>query len=99
MLGNVRSTGVVVVSDGRVYVRKVAANYGGYNWSFAKGRLELGLSYEQNALKELREEMGLEAQIIGRLGDYDGDTGTTRFYVGEATGGDIRTFGPETRGH
>jgi 8-oxo-dGTP pyrophosphatase MutT (NUDIX family) len=97
MNANITSSGVVVPStDGRVYVRKVAGGYGGYKWSFAKGRIEPGLTLEQNALKELREEMGLEARIVAVLGDYGGDTGTTRFFIGEATGGDTKDIGPET---
>src|SRR3954451_3833206 len=96
-MSQVTSTGVVVLSDdGRVYVRKVSGGYGGYLWSFAKGRIAPGLSLEENALKELGEEMGLEAHIVDVLDDYAGDTGTTRFFVGEKTGGDISAFGPET---
>ena len=55
------------------------------------------VALEENALKELHEEMGLEARIVGRLGDYKGDTGTTRFFLGEVTGGDTDALGPETR--
>jgi hypothetical protein len=40
--------------------------------------------------------MGLEARIVGTLGDYPGDTGTTRFFIGEPIGGDITRFGHET---
>lgn len=97
MSEQVTSSGVVVfASDGRVYVRKVTHDFGGYKWSFAKGQVELGLLPEENALKELREEMGLEARIVGVLGDYKGDTGTTRFYLGEGTGGDATAYGTET---
>jgi 8-oxo-dGTP pyrophosphatase MutT (NUDIX family) len=97
MADTVTSTGVVVVAgDGRVYVRKVTNAYGGYKWSFAKGKIEHGLTHEENALKELQEEMGLEARIVGCLGDYKGDTGTTRYFLGEFTQGDITAHGPET---
>ena len=93
----VTSSGVVLLdSDGLVYVRKVAGCYGGYKWSFAKGQLVKGMSLEENALRELREEMGLEARIIGELGDYKGDTGFTRFFVGKVTGGDPTAHGKET---
>ena len=98
MADPVTSTGVVVATDERVYVRKVANEFGGYKWSFAKGKMEHGLTHEENALKELQEEMGLEAKIVGCLGDYKGDTGTTRYYLGEFIGGDITAHGPETRG-
>jgi 8-oxo-dGTP pyrophosphatase MutT (NUDIX family) len=95
--GRVTSSGVVLLdAEGRVYVRKVAGGFGGYDWSFAKGRLEPGVSSEENALRELREEMGLEARIVGVLGDYEGTTGVTRFYVGEVTGGDPGAHGEET---
>lgn len=97
MVGPAISSGVVVIApDGCVYVRKVANDYGGYKWSFAKGRVEPGFSLEENALKELQEEMGLEARIVGDLGAYPGDTGTTHFFLGEVTGGDPAAFGPET---
>ena len=98
MADSVTSTGVVVTtSDDRVYIRKVTNSYGGYKWSFAKGRVEAGLELEENALKELHEEMGIEARIVGHLGDYKGDTGTTRFYLGERTGGDTNAHGSETK--
>ena len=97
MTALVTSSGVVCLSeDGLVYVRKVTGGFGGYVWSFAKGKLVAGLSLEDNALKELREEMGLDARILGRLGDYKGTTGTTRFFIGVVTGGDIATHGWET---
>ena len=68
----VTSSGVVLLDrDGLVYIREVAGGFGGYDWSFAKGRLEPGISLEENALRELREEMGLEARIVGELGDYE----------------------------
>jgi 8-oxo-dGTP pyrophosphatase MutT (NUDIX family) len=97
MVGRAISSGIVVIAPGgRVYVGKVANDYGDYKWSFAKGRVEAGLSLEENAPKELQEEMGLEARIVGDLGDYRGDTGTTHFFLGEVTGGDPADFGPET---
>jgi 8-oxo-dGTP pyrophosphatase MutT (NUDIX family) len=93
MPGDVNASGVVVVaSDGRVYVRKVAGGFGGYVWSFAKGRVKPGLSLEQSALEELREEMGLEARIVEVVGDYEGDVTTTRFYLGELVGGNASGF-------
>ena len=40
--------------------------------------------------------MGLEARIVGVLGDYKGQMGFTRFFVGEVTGGDPTAHGKET---
>ena len=79
MSEGVTGTGVVIHDpDGRVYVRKVRGRFGGYDWSFAKGRVEPGVSLEENALRELGEEMGLEARIVGVLGDRATSTGRKR---------------------
>jgi ADP-ribose pyrophosphatase YjhB (NUDIX family) len=59
----------------------------GYEHTFPKGGLENGLSPQQNALKELWEETGLHAAIDGFVGDFKGDTGTSRYYVASRTGG------------
>ena len=91
------SSGVVILDPDGLRLRAQGGGvFGGYDWSFAKGQVEPGLSLEENALRELREEMGLEARIVGVLGDYEGTTGITRFYVGEVTGGDPGAHGKET---
>ena len=97
MADHITSAGVIIIEDdGRIYVRKVTNAFAGYKWSFAKGRVEAGVSVEQTALNELREEMGLEAKLLRVLGDYKGQTGITRFFLGEATGGDTSSHGSET---
>ena len=40
----------------------------GYSWSLAKGTPEPGETLEQTALREVREETGLEVEIDGPLG-------------------------------
>ena len=67
------------------------------NWQFPKGKLEPGLSMQQNAVTETHEETGLHAQITGHLGDYDGDTSTTRYYIGKRIGGNPADMGWESQ--
>lgn len=82
------STGVVIVEkDGRVWVVEPTNHFGGYEHTFPKGGLEKDLTAQQNALKEVYEETGLSVELTGLLGDYEGTTGTTRYYVGKRNGG------------
>jgi len=86
--GKKRSAGVLVVEpDGRVWIVAPSGAYGGYKNTFPKGTLEDGLTTQQNALKEVYEEAGLNAEITGFLGDFAGDTSVTRYYLGKRTGG------------
>lgn len=82
------STGCIVIEpDGRMWIVEPKDHFGGYDHTYPKGQLEPGLSPQRNALKELFEESGLKAEITGLLGDYKGDTGTSRYYVARRTGG------------
>jgi 8-oxo-dGTP pyrophosphatase MutT (NUDIX family) len=90
------SSGVVMLEDGKVWIYEPKGHYGGYSTTFPKGALEPHLTPQQNALKEVWEETGLQAKITGFLGDFKATTGTTRLYLGTKIGGDPTTFGPET---
>lgn len=90
------STGIIVREpDGRLTVIEPRDHFGAYTHTFPKGGHEEGLTPQQNAHKELWEETGLHARIVGVVGDFRGDTGTTRYYLGARTGGEPTT-GPET---
>jgi 8-oxo-dGTP pyrophosphatase MutT (NUDIX family) len=87
--GRRMSTGIIVAEpDGRLWVYEPKGHFGGYEHTFPKGGLEHGLTAQQNAHKELWEETGLHASITGFLGDYEGDTGTSRYYLAVRTGGE-----------
>lgn len=74
--------GLVVDDDGRILLREVANHYDGYLWTFAKGRPEPDETPEQAALREVREETGVEAEIVGPLpGDFPGGTTTNSYYI------------------
>src|SRR5438128_1786767 len=83
------STGIVLFEDGgRFWIYEPLNHFGGYQNTFPKGRLEEGLTYQQNAHKEVFEETGLLGKITGLIGDFAGDTTMTRYYVGVRTGGE-----------
>lgn len=83
------STGVIVAEpDGRLWVYEPKNHFGGYEHTFPKGGVTHGLTGQQNALKELWEETGLHAHITDFVGDYEGDTGVSRYYLAARTGGD-----------
>jgi 8-oxo-dGTP pyrophosphatase MutT (NUDIX family) len=74
--------GVVVDTEGRILLREVANHFDGYVWTFAKGRQDPGESPRQTALREVQEEMGVEARILLRLpGTFKGGTTQTQFFL------------------
>lgn len=48
-------------------------------WSIPGGRVELGESFEQAALRELLEETGVTAQIMDKIATIDADFGTHHY--------------------
>ncbi len=66
-------------------------------WSFPKGNIEKGEPKDKAALREVKEETGVDAEIIEYLGevDYWYSMGLTRihkfvyYYLMKYTGGDI----------
>jgi 8-oxo-dGTP pyrophosphatase MutT (NUDIX family) len=95
------SAGGVVIrrNDGDVDVALAArrTRKGDLAWGLPKGLVEEGEAPEQSALREVREETGLEAEILEPLGDisywYVWEDERIRkkvtFFLMEATGGDV----------
>lgn len=59
------------------------------DWSFPKGKLESGESWEEAALREVEEEAGLRCRIVRSVGDMDYQDGSgrskrVRYFVMEA---------------
>ena len=83
-----QSAGIMIVEpDGRVWIYEPANHYGGVNHTFPKGGVEPGLTTQQAALKEVYEELGIKAEILGYLADGKGTTSMTRYYVGRRIAG------------
>jgi 8-oxo-dGTP pyrophosphatase MutT (NUDIX family) len=65
--------GVVIDLGGQVLLREPVERRGGVGWTFAKGKPEPGETPEETALREVREETGIQAKILARLpGSFDG---------------------------
>jgi 8-oxo-dGTP pyrophosphatase MutT (NUDIX family) len=67
-----QSAGAVVMIDARCLILRRADRA---EWIFPKGHLELGEGPEDAAVREVREETGLEIEILG-------DLGSTRYAFG-----------------
>lgn len=60
------SAGGIVFNDkGEVLITKHSQNH---HWGFPKGWIEEGQSIEEAAIREVREEGGVEAKIIDKVG-------------------------------
>ena len=87
--------GVLVDAKGRVLLREPKGHYGGYVWTFAKGRPDKGETPEQTALREVLEETGYHARIVAALPEAFGGDTTTGFFLMEPVG-DQGDFADET---
>ncbi len=90
------AAGVVVELDGGVVLirRGVPPRRG--TWSFPCGFMEIDETVEQAAIRETREESGLEVELTGHLGTYSyvqswhGGSVVVVAYSGRVTGGEPR---------
>ncbi len=83
----IRAAGGVVVRGGRVLLVH-RPRYD--DWSLPKGKLEVGETWEQAAVREVAEETGLRAEITGEAGrtEYEsrGEPKEVRYFRMTAVG-------------
>lgn len=74
--------GVVFDSEGRLLLRQPTHLFDGYAWTFPKGRPEPGESPADTAVREVREETGIKAVIIGRIaGTFHGGSTNNAYFL------------------
>ncbi len=86
-----KTFGGVVIQGRRVLLREPSSHFGGYHWTFPKGRPDPSETPEAAAIRETLEETGYRVRLspdfqdnpaMG-LGTFRGDTSNTRFYLME----------------
>lgn len=74
--------GVLLNTDGKMLLREPANHYGGYAWTFRKGRPDPGETPRIAALREVLEEAGYATRILAPIPTLFGETtSTTAFYL------------------
>jgi 8-oxo-dGTP diphosphatase len=58
-----------IVEAGRLLMTKRRFPEGSFEWAAVSGQLEPGETPEQAAIREAREEVGLEIEVVSRLGE------------------------------
>ena len=92
------STGAIVIDEAtaKVFLVKPKGGYGGYEYTYPKGKIAKGLTAQQNAIKEVWEEAGLDVELLDYLGGYEKTTSTTHYFVARLKGGSPAAFLDET---
>jgi 8-oxo-dGTP pyrophosphatase MutT (NUDIX family) len=77
-----RFGGVVFDAAGRCLLVSPAGGYGGYAWTFPKGKPDPGEAPADTARREVREESGVVAEIVAPVpGVFAGTTSKSAYYV------------------
>ncbi|MGW6729945.1 NUDIX domain-containing protein [Nocardia sp. NPDC055029] len=99
------SSALVVDSDGRILMQRRGDSG---NWSLPGGAMEIGETLEQCAVRETKEETGLDIEITGLLGIYTDPEHVIEYsdgevrqefavtYYGRVTGGELRVSSEST---
>jgi ADP-ribose pyrophosphatase YjhB (NUDIX family) len=100
VLANVRGPRAVAVVRRHRHVLVIKRHYNGRDYAVLPGgSLEPGESFEQAAVRELREESSLDARVMHQLfvGDHNGRE--ARYFLMTDVSGTPRLSGPELEDH
>lgn len=96
--GKDAAAGVVIEEDdGRIWLVAPSNQFGGYQATFPKGRVETGFGLQASAIREAFEESGLQVAITGFFADSVRSQTFTRYYRARRVGGTPAAMGWETQ--
>lgn len=96
--GKPLAAGVIIhEDDGRVWAVHPTNQFGGYNATFPKGKVDSNLSPRETAIKEAWEESGLAVKLTGHAADTERSTSFTRYYHAKRIGGHPKNMGWESQ--
>ena len=68
--GGRTATAIILYSEDKVLlIKRDTLPFKGY-WALPGGRMEVGETVEQTCVREVKEETGLDVEIVYKLGDY-----------------------------
>ncbi len=74
--------GVVFDAAGRILLREPSGHFGGYTWTFPKGRPQPGEEPAATARREVLEETGIATTIVAELpGSFAGETTENTYFL------------------
>lgn len=98
-IAKAQAYGVVLVNDaGEVLLREPKNHFDHYVWTFAKGKPDNNETPAETALRELYEETGYRAEIIGVLpGTYASGLSTNAYFLARPSNTTPDAFSWETQ--
>lgn len=73
---------VLINAKGQVLLREPTGHFGGYAWTFTKGRAREGESPAEAALRHILNDTGWTAEILAEIpGTFAGTTSTASFFL------------------
>jgi len=93
--------GVIVLKEGKVLFGKRKNSHGNGSWGFPGGRLEVNESWEECAVRETMEEIGLSiknvnfAAVTNDIFPVEGKHDITIWMTAEIESGEVRIMEPE----
>ncbi|NLV98242.1 MAG: NUDIX domain-containing protein [Clostridiaceae bacterium] len=91
-----RSCGAIVFREINEELRVLLVQHSASHWSFPKGHVEKGESDYETAIREVREETGIDIEITSDFSrastysPYPGARKTVVFFIGDYLGGSLR---------
>jgi 8-oxo-dGTP pyrophosphatase MutT (NUDIX family) len=80
--------GVIINANGEILLRKPKGEKDGYKWTFAKGGADdADASIEDSAKREVKEETGLDCEIVGHIPGHFQSGVNNKFFLMKVTGG------------